>query len=219
MAPAPPPSGPDRGRVDPDLLAEYGPDLELWHATARVSSRATAEGRARLARLSDDYRAADVVRVHGRGATAEAYRVFARQVGLDPDRAPLPPDAAARAAVVAGRLASRGPVSDVLLAVAVTSGVGVLALDARTVDGPPGLRPAEPGERLGRGRRAPAVAPGTIVVADAAGPVSVLFADPPRAHDGVRARTVLLVAPAVPGVDPIAVSEAIWTAARFLDGT
>jgi hypothetical protein len=211
---------PRAGRVAADLLAEYG-DLTLWHTAVDVARDAAAAGRARLHRLSDGYHPFAVLREGRRHAAHTAARVFARQVGLDPDAAAFRADTAAREAAVAGRLVSTGPVADALLAVAVTSGVSVVALDAATVDGDPWLRLAVDGERLGSGRHAPAVAPGTIVVADRRTPLAPLFADPPPALSalGRRVRRVVLYAVEVPGAPPMEVSEAVWSAARHLAAT
>jgi hypothetical protein len=214
---------PRTGPVAPELLAEYG-DLTLWHTAVDVAREAAAAGRARLHRLSDGYHPFAVLRDGRRHAAHAAARVFARQVGLDPDAAAFRADTAAREAAVAGQLVSSGPVADALLAVAVTTGVSVVALDAGAVDGDPGLRLAVAGERLGRGRsgggrRAPAVAAGTIVVADRRTPLAPLFADPPPALDAAvarRVRRVVLYAVEVPGAPPMEVSEAVWSAARHL---
>lgn len=212
---------PRTGPVAPALLAEYG-DLTLWHTAVDVARDAAATGRARLHRLSDGYHPFAVLRDGRRHAAHAAARVFARQVGLDPDAAAFRADTAAREAAVAGRLVSTGPVADALLAVAVTSGVSVVALDAEAVDGDPGLRLAVDGERLGGGRRASAVASGTIVVADRRAPLAPLFADPPPALDAAgvrRVRRVVLYAVEVPGAPPMEVSEAVWSAARHLTVT
>jgi hypothetical protein len=143
-------------------------------------------------------------------------------VGLDPDAdpaaPPLRPDAVARDAAIAGRLVSAGAVADALLAVAVTSGVSLGAVDAARVDGPPGLRVTSPGEIVGHGRRATPLAPGTIVVADHARVLAPLFATPPRDVDPRRARRVLLWAVEVPDAPPLETEEAVWNAARFLTG-
>ena len=69
----------------------------------------------------------------------------------------------------------------------VETGVPVWALDDARLDGPLGLRGARAGERLGEGEYAADLRPGACVVADAAGPVAVLFGDvapepPPRSR-------------------------------------
>lgn len=213
---------PQRGAVAPGLAAEYG-DLGLWWATVDVAARAREDGRARLHRLSDRYRPRDALSPGGRPVAHDAARAFARQVGLDPD-APGPetgalrPEAAAREAALAGRLVATGAVADALLAVAVTSGVSLVAVDAAGVDGPPGLRTTAPGETLGRGRRTRTLRAGTIVVADRRRVLAPLFAEPPRDLAPHRARRVLLWAVEVPEAPPLETEEAVWHAARFLGG-
>ena len=186
------------GWVAAPLRAEYA-GLGLWWTAVRVAGRAENEGRARLHRLSDGYHPEDVLR--GRRTPAhDAARVFARQVGLEPDAVGLRADIAARETVVAGRLVATAAVADALLAVAVTSGVEVVALDARRVAGTPGLD---------------LDAHGTIVVADGNGPIAPLFGDPshrPR-------RDVVLVAVEVLGAPPLETEEALWQAGRFLTCT
>ncbi|MDD7941430.1 hypothetical protein PHK61_23695 [Actinomycetospora lutea] len=204
---------PQRGAVAPDLAAEF-PGLGLWWVAVDVAPRAREDGRARLRRLSDDYRPRDALSPGGRPAAHDAARVFARQVGLDPDGAGLRPDAVARESALAGHLVSRGPVADALLAVAVTSGVTLAAVDARGVTGSPGLRASAAGETVG-GLPLP---PGTLVVADDRRALARLFADPPHDLRPRRARGVVLWAVEVPGAPPWETEEAVWQAGRFLAG-
>jgi hypothetical protein len=208
---------PQRGSVAPDLRREFGA-LGLWWAAVDVAARAREDGRARLHRLSDDYRPRDALTPGGRPAAHDVARAFARQVGLDPDVAPLRPDVAARAAAIAGRLVPSGAVADALLAVAVTRGVSLGAVDAAAVDGPPRLRTTGQGETVGRGRRALPLAPGTIVVADGHRALAPLWAAPPRDLDPRRAPRVVLWAVEVPDAPPLETEEAVWNAARFLTG-
>lgn len=212
---------PRPGAVAAELTAEFG-DLTLWHVPVTVARDAAADGRARLNRLSDGYHPFEVLRDGRRREAHAAARVFARQVGLDPDAVTFRADTAAREAAMAGQLVSTGPIADALLAVAVTTGVSVIAVDGDAVDGPPSLRIADDGEHLGAGRRAPAVAAGTIVIADRRTPLAPLFADPPPAlcaHCARRARRVVLYAVEVPSSPPMEVGEAVWNAARFLTST
>lgn len=214
---------PQRGPVASGLVAEYDGALGLWWVAVDVAPRARDEGRARLRRLSDDYHPLEALTAGGRPAAHDAARAFARQVGLDPDAddpdtVVLHPEAAAREAAVAGRLVHAGAVADALLAVAVTSGVSLVAVDASGVDGPPGLRTTGPDETVGRGRRARGLAPGTIVVADRSRVLAPLFARPPRDLDPRRARRVLVWGVEVPDAPPLETEEAVWNAGRFLTG-
>ena len=117
-----------------------------------------------------------------------------------------------------GGFVSRGPLEDALLVAVVETGVPVWALDDARLDGPLGLRGARAGERLGEGEYAADLAPGRVVVADAAGPVAVLFGDD-RARAGApsaTARALRLFAVAVPGVPALHVEEALFGCAEAL---
>jgi hypothetical protein len=204
---------PQRGALAPELAAEY-PGLGLWWLAVDPGPRAREDGRARLHRLSDDYRPRDALSPGGRPAAHDAARVFARQVGLDPDAAGLRPDAGARESALAGHLVSRGPVADALLAVAVTTGVTLTAVDARGVTGAPRLRIGTAGDIVG----SLPLPRGTLVVADDRRALAPLFADPPHDLRPRRARGVVLWAVEVPNAPPWETEEAVWQAGRFLTG-
>ena len=90
------------------------------------------------------------------------------------------------------------------------------AFDADRVTGRPGIRTTEPGEGLeGRPGELPA---GTLVIADEARPLALLFGAL-AAGRGVRPKTkrTLLAAIQVTGVPALAVSEALWLAAGTLE--
>jgi len=206
---------PRRGAVDAALIREFGL-LELWHTQVRVARRAREDGRARLGRLSGEFRPVQMVRENAGRPVLEPYRAFERGIGLDAGVPRTRVEFAARESLPAGGLASTGAVPDALLAVLVTSGVPVWALDARRVDGAPGLRIATAGERLGGARRGPVLDPGAIVVADGRAPMALVMHDPPDRLSGERARDVVLYAVAVEDVATLTVTEALWNAARFL---
>ena len=208
-------SDPRPGSVAPALVREFGP-LELWHSRVRVAGDALVEGRERLGRLSGEFRPVQMVRENAGRAVLEPYRAFERGIGLDPSTPRTRVEYAARESLPAGRLASTGAVPDALLAVLVMTGVPVWALDARRVDGDPALRTSEPGERPGGRRRGSPLPAGSIVVADAHAPLVLLLHDPPERLAGARAREVVLYAVGVEGVPLVTVTEAVWTAARFL---
>ena len=93
----------------------------------------------------------------------------------------------------------------------VETGVPLWAVDAERLDGPLGLRGARGGERLGEGEYAADIAPGRVVVADAGGPVAVLFGDvAPSRLPGRGTTRLRLFAVAVPGVPALHVEEALF---------
>jgi hypothetical protein len=206
------------GVVDAGLRAELG-EVELWTATATVARGAAEAGRERLGRLSGSVRAAERIRERAGRLLDVSYLAFERQVGLDPTEPPTAMERDAREVVVTGQLMAVDPCHDVRLAVLAEVGVPLGALDARRTRGPWGLRPAVAGERWRDGRRGEAVRPGTLVIADADGPVAPVAGDPPPAlAAGRRTREAVLYAVRAPGMASWEVSEAVWRAARYLSG-
>ena len=203
-----------RGWVAPELSEEF-PELGLLHARARAGGRRTPpEVRARLRRLSDRFTGARAVALR-REPIPWAYRVFFRQIGMDPDERRTPVEQAALDRMMHGGFRSRGLVADAILLATVETGVPLLAFDAGRVEGDPGLRLSGSGERL-PGAEWP-LPPGRIVVADEREPLAVLFGDAaPERAVGAESELALLVAPQVKGVPDVVVEEALWTAAEVL---
>jgi DNA/RNA-binding domain of Phe-tRNA-synthetase-like protein len=177
------------GWVEPGLADEF-PELGLTHAPiAARPCRSPREVKRRLRAMSDRYTGGKVIHMR-QDPVPWAYRVFSRQVGIDPDSDRTPVEAIAE------------------------TGVPLIALDGDRVDRDLGLRLARSGETLGAVRPLSA---GQIVVADASRPVAVVLGD--VADDvGVTQRTerMVLCALSVKGVPPICVEEALWIAAEML---
>jgi DNA/RNA-binding domain of Phe-tRNA-synthetase-like protein len=206
----------EEGWVDRELALEF-PELRLVSATAPAPGRRTPSAqRERLAQLADRFHGARALTLR-REPVPAAYRAFFRHVGLDPDAQRTPVEAAALDRLVQGGFVSRGPLEDALLVAVIETGVPVWALDDARLDGPLGLRGARAGERLGEGEYAADLAVGRVVVADATGPVAVLFgevAPSRRPHrDSARLR---LFAVAAPGVPALHVEEALFGCAEAL---
>jgi len=168
----------------------------------------------RLRLMSDRFTGAKAVQVRQQ-PVPWAYRVFFRQIGIDPDDRRTPPEAAAVERMRAGAFTSRNLLDDALVIATVETGVPLLAYDAERVEGDPGLRLAIAGERLGGDGRD--LRGGEIVVADESRPLAVLFGDTAARH-GVHpgTRSVLLGALQVKGVPDVSVEEALWIAADTL---
>ena len=206
----------EEGWVEREIALEF-PELRLVSVVAPAPGRHTPSPlRERLALLADRFHGARALTLR-REPVPHAYRVLFRHVGLDPDAQRTPVEAAALDRLVRGGFASHGPLEDALLVAVVETGVPVWALDDARLDGPLGLRGARAGERLGEGEYAADFAPGRVVVADAAGPVAVLFGEiaPSRrpARDSARLR---LFAVAAPGVPALHVEEALFGCAEAL---
>jgi DNA/RNA-binding domain of Phe-tRNA-synthetase-like protein len=205
-----------RGWVEAELAAEF-PELALFAVSlAARPGRSPAQVKHRLRHMSDRFTGPKAVQVRQQ-PVPWAYRVFFRQIGIDPDERRTPVEAAALERMRAGAFNSTNLLDDALLIATVETGVPVLAFDRDRVRGDVGLRLAHPGERVGdeghdlRG--------GEIVTADDAGPVSVLFG--PCAPDrGVTPHTerMLLAAVQVKGVPDVSVEEALWTVTEILGG-
>jgi len=204
------------GWVDPDLAAEF-PRLGLVELTLPVSpGRSTRAVKQQLKDLSSRFRGAGAVTMR-QEPVPWAYRVFYRHIGLDPDRTRTPIEGAALERLLRGEFKAQNRIDDALTISLVETGVPIWALDADTIDGELGLRPARSGECLGRGEDGPPLALGRMVISDQRSPVGELFGGLAPGH-GMQAqsREATLFAVRVPGVPDIHVEEAMWTCAELL---
>ncbi len=103
-----------------------------------------------------------------------AYRVFFRQVGIDPDSQRTPARGSPSSGCARGGFHSRNNVDDCLTIAVAETGVPVIALDRDKVGTAIGLRLARTDERLGPTRPLSAR---QIVVADEDRALAVLFGD------------------------------------------
>jgi DNA/RNA-binding domain of Phe-tRNA-synthetase-like protein len=147
-----------------------------------------------------------------------AYRVFFRQIGLDPDVTRVPSEAAAVERLIRGGFPSRDRVSDALLIALVETGVPVWALDAASVDADTlGIRTTEAGECVGSGEGAIPLGAGRLVIADRGAVHAALFGEfAPGHRPAGRTREVILLSVGVPGVPSIHLEEALWLSAELL---
>jgi DNA/RNA-binding domain of Phe-tRNA-synthetase-like protein len=201
------------GWVEPELLEEL-PGIGLVLAPVEARPRGSPrEVKRRLRALADRYTGAKVVHMR-QDPVPWAYRVFARQVGVDPDTDRTPVERIALERLKQGGLRSQSLLDDALTIAVAETGVPVVALDPGRLEGDPGLRLARPGELLEPGRPLSARA---IVIADLRRPVAIVLGDV-SAEAGVTpaAERMLLCALQVAGVPRISVEEALWTAGETL---
>jgi DNA/RNA-binding domain of Phe-tRNA-synthetase-like protein len=173
----------------------------------------------RLRELSNRFRGATAVGVR-REPVASAYRVFFRQIGLDPEVVRTPIEQAVLERMIKGGFLSGGLLADVLLIALIDTGVPVWALDAERVDGPLGIRAAAEAERFGRADGAPVLPAGRLVVADASAPLAILFGE--LASDAAptgASRRLALFAVQVAGVPELYVEEALWICGSSLQAS
>ncbi len=206
---------PRRGWVEPSLQAEFpGLSIMLSEVSARPG-RSPAGVKERLRYLSDVTHGAQAL-AQRRQPIASAYRIFFRQIGLDPEQFRPPAEAAMLERMRAGRFRSRNTVDDALTIAVVETGVAVRAFDAATVQGEPGLRTSRPKEKLGGGDGLE-LPEGTIVIADERDTLALIFGDV-AAERGVSSDTarILLGAVQVAGVPDISAEEALWICGDIL---
>jgi DNA/RNA-binding domain of Phe-tRNA-synthetase-like protein len=203
------------GWIEAELAEEF-PHLGVVHAPLDARpGRSPLEVRERLRQLANRYTGGRVIHMR-QDAVPWAYRVFARQVGMDPDTDRTPVEAIALERLRHGGFKSRNLVDDALTIAIAETGVPVVALDADRVEGEPGLRLSRPGERLAGVRP---LSERQIVMADDRQPVAIVLGE--VSHEaGVtpETRRMILCALRVKGVPAIAVEEALWTTAEVLVG-
>jgi DNA/RNA-binding domain of Phe-tRNA-synthetase-like protein len=201
------------GWVEPELAGDF-PELGLVHAPLDAKPRKTPrEVKRRLRALADRYTGAKVIHMR-QDSVPWAYRVFSRQVGIDPDVDRTPVEAIAVERLRHGGIESHNLVDDAITIAIADTGVPVFALDADKVVGELGLRLARAGEQLAGVRP---LSERAVIVADEARPVALVLGE--VSHDaGVTWDTqrMVLCALRVKGVPPVAVEEALWSAAETL---
>jgi DNA/RNA-binding domain of Phe-tRNA-synthetase-like protein len=206
---------PARGWCEPALRSEL-PGLALMSTAVELGGRRSPTGAsppavmAQLHTLSNRWRGARAVGVRQEPVPA-AYRVFFRQIGLDPDRTRTPVEQAVLARMLQGGFVSRGLLADVITLALMDTAVPLWALDADTIDGELGIRASRPGERLGRAADGASLGGGRLVVVDEGGVLAILFDQPAAEHRPRRStRRLVLYAVQVAGVPALHVEETLW---------
>ena len=203
------------GWVEPELAEEF-PELGVRYTRMETRPRRTPEPiKQRLRDLSNRYTGSKVIHMR-QDPVPWAYRVFSRQVGIDPDTDRTPVERIALERLRHGGLRSENIVDDALTIATVETGVPVIAFDADNVGRAIGLRLAREEEHLADGVRP--LSARQIVVADEDRSLAVLFGDVAE-ECGVTpdSERMVLAALRVKGVPEISVEEALWTAAETLE--
>lgn len=203
------------GWVDAELAEEF-PELGLrfLHVDARPG-RTPRPVETRLRDLSNRYTGGRVIHMR-QDPVPWAYRVFYRQVGIDPDHDRTPAESVALERLRKGGFGATNLVDDALTIAVAETGVPLIAFDADRVGSALGLRLSQPDERLADTGRPLSVR--QIVVADEERSLAVLFGEVSEER-GVTPETerMVLCALRVKGVPHISVEEALWTAAETLE--
>ena len=206
---------PRQGWVAPHIASEF-PGLGIaWVEVDAKPGRSPEPVRRRLRDLSDRTYGAQAIRLRER-PIPWAYRVFYRQIGLDPDRTRTPVEQLALDRLHDGGFRTRGLPADALNIAIVETGVALRAFDADRLAGRLCIRDSAPGESL---PGAPGELPGgTLTIADEERPIALLFGATAAGYGVERDTRRLAVASVqVNGVPQIAVEEALWMAAATLE--
>ena len=204
----------EQGWVDNELAAEF-PALALWLMRVEASSGRSPEAvRSRLGALSNRITGGHVIHMR-QDPVPWAYRVFWRQIGIDPDTDRTPVEQIALDRLQWGGLRSRNLLDDALVLATWETGVPVIALDADRVGTALGLRLAVEEELLGGSGRA--LSSRQIVVADEDRCLALLSGEVSPEHGVTPAtRRMALCALQVKGVPQVSVEEALWTVSDTL---
>lgn len=199
-----------QGWVAPHIAAEF-PGLGIaWVELERKRTNSPEPVRRRLRDLSDRFYGSHAIHMRER-PIPWAYRVFFRQIGLDPDHTRTPIEQLALDRLHDGAFVSRGIPADALTIATVETGVALRVFDATRVQGALCIRDSAPGESL-PGKPAK-LAQGTLTIADERGPLALLFGGPVADGElGSDAARIAIVAVQVKGVPQAAVDEALWIA-------
>jgi DNA/RNA-binding domain of Phe-tRNA-synthetase-like protein len=201
---------PEQGWVAPHVAEEF-PGLGIaWVEVEGRRADSPEPVRRRLRELSDRFYGSHAVHMRER-PIPWAYRVFFRQIGLDPDSTRTPVEQLALDRLHDGAFVTRGMPADALTIATVETGIALRAFDAERLGGRLCIRDSAPGESLPG--KAGELAHGTLVVADERMPLEPLFGGSTPDH-AVEAGTkrVAVAAVQVKGVPQAAVDEALWIA-------
>jgi len=201
---------PTLGWVAPHVAAEF-PGLGIaWIELDGRPGRSPEPVDRRLREASDRFYGAHAIHLRER-PIPWAYRVFFRQIGLDPDRTRTPVEQLALDRLQDGGFKTRGLPADALTIATIETGVALRAFDAERIDGGLCIRDSAPGESLpGKPGK---LAQGTLTIADRRTPLELLFGEPAKTDpDEIKAKRLVVAAVQVKGVPQASIDEALWIA-------
>ncbi len=203
------------GWVAPHVAAEF-PGLGIsWIELDGRPGRSPEPVEKRLRETSDRFYGAHAIHLRER-PIPWAYRVFFRQIGLDPDRTRTPVEQLALDRLQDGGFKTHGLPTDALTIATVETGIALRAFDADRLEGALCIRDSAPGESL-EGRPGE-LSQGTLVIADERAPSGLLFGATGGDYEvSRRTRRIAIAAIQVEGVPQIAVDEALWMVAATLN--
>jgi DNA/RNA-binding domain of Phe-tRNA-synthetase-like protein len=203
------------GWVAPHVAAEF-PGLGIsWVEVDGRPGRSPEPVERRLRTASDRFYGAHAIHMRER-PIPWAYRVFFRQIGLDPDRTRTPVEQLALERLQDGGFKTRGLPTDALTIATVETGIALRAFDAERLRGALCIRDSAPGESLAG--RPGELSRGTLIIADERAPAGLLFGSTGEGRSVERGtRRIAIAAVQVNGIPQIAVDEALWMVAATLE--
>lgn len=201
---------PEQGWVAPHIAAEF-PGLGIaWVELENGFKHSPEPVLRRLRDLSDRFYGSHAIHMRER-PIPWAYRVFFRQIGLDPDRTRTPVEQLALDRLHDGAFVSQGMPADALTIATVETGVALRAFDGERLEGRLCIRDSAPGESLPG--KPGGLAQGTLTIADEQTPLTLLFGEPTadRVPKFDCAR-IVIAAVQVKGVPQASIDEALWLA-------
>jgi DNA/RNA-binding domain of Phe-tRNA-synthetase-like protein len=203
------------GWVAPHVAAEF-PGLGIsWIEVDGRPGRSPEPVERRLRETSNRFYGAHAIHMRER-PIPWAYRVFFRQIGLDPDRTRTPIEQLALDRLQDGGFKTHGLPAEALTIATVETGIALRAFDADRLEGTLCIRDSAPGESLDG--RPGELSHGTLVIADERAPAGLLFGATGKDRGvGRGTRRVAIAAVQVEGVPQIAVDEALWMVAATLE--
>lgn len=208
---------PQQGWVAPHIASEF-PGLGVaWVEVDAKPKKSPDPVLRRLRDLSDRTYGSQAIRLRER-PIPWAYRVFFRQIGLDPDRTRTPIEQLTLDRLHDGGFRTKGLPADALDIAIVETGVALRAFDADRLDGSLCIRDSAPGESLAG--QPVELTQGTLTIADGSQPVGLLFGATAQGYAvEPGTRRVAIAAVQVKGVPQISVEEALWMSASTLEAT
>ncbi len=207
---------PQQGWVVPWLASEFPGLAVSWVEVAGSAGRSPEPVRQHLRTLSDRIYGPQAIQLREQ-PVPWSYRVFFRQIGLDPDLTRTPVEQLIFERLHDGGFKSQGLPADALTIATVETGVALRAFDADYLEGKLCIRESMPDEALAGDPAA--LDPGTLILADEAHTLGVLFgaSAAPAAVSSTTER-IAIAAVSVGSVSQMAIAEALWMAAQTLAG-
>lgn len=194
------------GWIDHVVAREF-PQLRIRYTVIDAGPvTSPVEFRHRLEDISTRFRGQKAMELPSKPIPS-AYRVFQRQVGLNPETHPSPIEAISRERILRGTFLSRNRLLDALLIATIESQIAIGVVDADTLEVPLGIRQVRPED-------ATDLPVGTLVVADPNTAVAELLGQPEPNHTvHLHTTRTVVFSIGVAGIADWMLDDALWRVA------